>query len=108
MAAQAVLRINEAEEAGREILRKAGEQARQVTSAADKEAGDRARNMVSEAQKAKQVMIDAAKQKAETDSEELLAGGRAERDKLLSPEPVKRRDAINFVIERVVGGNGNH
>jgi len=108
LAAEAVLRINEAEEQGREILRKASDRARQITSGAEKEAKDKAKNMIAEAQKTRQAMIDAARQEAEKGSQELLAGGEAERNRLLSLEPARRRDAIDFVMKKVVGDNGNH
>ena len=107
MAAEAVLRVREVELKSKETITKATEQARRITAEADKKAQERKKEILRQARATRQEVIDAATKKAEQESADLTQQGNAERDRLLTPDPAKEQEAINFIIERIVSVNGD-
>lgn len=102
MAAQAVLRIKDAEDAGKELVRRANEQARQIMSDAAKESDRRCKEILDEAQKKRLQMMKNAEETAENDCGELIARGENERDSILSPPRERLDKAVELITERIV------
>ena len=107
MAAEAVLKVRDAERQNKTIIEHANEQARQITAEAERAAQEMRKNAVRDARTAGRDLVEAAATRAEQESAELLRHGEAERERLSSPEAAKLEEAINFVIERIVNANGN-
>ena len=108
MASEAVLQVKQAEEQGKELIRRSAEQSKQIVSDAHREAQNRRRNIIGDADKQRVQLISAASGEAARDAETLERNGCVEREKLLSPAPIRRSQAVNRIVERIVSVNGNH
>jgi V/A-type H+-transporting ATPase subunit G/H len=107
LAAEAVQKVKEAEERGKDIIREATDQARRAVAEADRSAADRRKSILAEAAKNRQDSIDAATLQAEKDCEALLEEGARDRELLLSPDPGKFDGAVKLIVERIVRVNGD-
>ena len=107
MATEAVLKIVEAEDKAKEIIRSAGDAARQTVAAAQKAAAEKKKLLIAQALQSKAEQITAASQKAEKDCAPLIAEGAKARRALLSPDPANLEKAITLIMERTVRADGN-
>lgn len=108
MAAEAVLKVKEAEDQAKEIIRAANENARSMLSSAEKDAAKQNKAILDEAARGRLELIAASTEKAERDCESLVADGIREREALLSPDQSKFKSAVQLIVERIVSGDGNH
>ena len=102
MAQEAVLRVKQAEDSGKEMVRAATEQARQLVADARKQAVDRRTQIIDRANEARAEKIAQGAQKAQAQCDALAQQGRAERDGYLAPQADKRERAIKLIMERIV------
>lgn len=106
MAAEAVLKVKQAEEQGNELVRKANEEAKELIRKAEADGLTRQKGIITEASRMKAEMIAAANQKAVQGCAGLLSEGEAQRQRILNPEPQRFEQAVQIVIERIVNVNG--
>lgn len=102
MAAEAVGKIRETEEKGREIIKKAGDEAKRILSAAREEGAARRKSLLEEAGRERESMLRAAAERAGKRCEAIAAEGAAERERILSPESSRMESAVRLVMERIV------
>lgn len=102
MAAEAVLKIKEAEDRGRELIRKAGEEARQIALSYERNSAEQRNTILVKAKNTKAEIIDAAVKKAGTECEELERRGDEEKKAILDPGAEKLEQTIKFITERIV------
>ena len=107
MAAEAVLRIKEAEDAGSELIRRASEEARDILKKAESDGAAQKKAIIAEAERMKAELIEKAVQKAEADCAEFVEAGRAERDGILRPQAEKLEKAAQIATERIVKTDGD-
>jgi F0F1-type ATP synthase membrane subunit b/b' len=102
LAKQAVLKIKEAEGLGRERLRAATEEARQITQSYAQNAAEQREAILIKAQHVRSGIIAAATKKAEASCEELELAAEAEKRAILNPGAERLEQAIKFITERIV------
>jgi vacuolar-type H+-ATPase subunit H len=102
LAKQAVLRIKEAEGLGRDKLRAATEEARQIAQSYAQNAAEQREAILIKAQHVREGTIAAATQKAEASCGELERAAEAERRAILNPGAEKLEEAIKYITERIV------
>ena len=107
MASEAVLRIKEAEDKAKEVIRRANENAKQIVTAAQKAAEAKRSEILKNAHDAKAADISQAALKAEKKCEALLAEGARTRQSILAPEPAKLAQAVDLIVKRMVSVSGN-
>jgi vacuolar-type H+-ATPase subunit H len=108
LAVEAVLKVKEAEDQGKELLRAANDAARSILQNAEKEAAGQKKSILDAAARERKTLVEAAISQAEWDSGPLVTAGAQERERLLSPEPAKFEGAVNLIVERIVSGDGDH
>jgi V/A-type H+-transporting ATPase subunit G/H len=108
LAVEAVLKVKEAEEQSREILRTANDAARSILLNAEKEAARQKKSILDAAADERKTLVEAAVSQAEWDSGPLVTEGAQERERLLSPDTGKFEGAVNLIVERIVSGDGDH
>jgi V/A-type H+-transporting ATPase subunit G/H len=108
LAVEAVLKVKEAEEQSREILRAASDAARAILLNAEKEAARQKRSILDAAADERKALVEAAVSQAEWDAGPLVAEGAKDRELLLSPDTGKFEGAVNLIVERIVSGDGDH
>lgn len=106
MAAEAVLKVKQAEEQGNEMVRKANDEAKELIRKAEADGLTRQKGIIAEANRMKEEMIAAANHKAVQGCADLLSEGEAQRQRILNPEPQRFEQAVQIVIERIVNVNG--
>jgi vacuolar-type H+-ATPase subunit H len=107
LAAEAVFKIKEAEDQGKELVRKAGDEARQLVADAKRDGGESKKSILADAAREKKDLMDAAVRRADKRCEAIVSEGAAEREKLLAPPGEKLSSAIKLVMERIVSTNGD-
>lgn len=106
MAAEAVLKVKQAEEQASEIVRRASDEAKELIRKAETEGRTRQKEVIAEANRMKAEMIDRAGKAAVSGCSDLLREGEAQKQKILNPEPQRFEQAVQIVIERIVNVNG--
>lgn len=107
MAAEALLKVREAEEQGGELVRRANDEAKEMIRKAEADGLTRQKAIIAEANRMKAEMIEQAGRKAVQGCADLLSEGEAQRQRILNPDPQKFEQAVQIVIERIVNVNGN-
>jgi V/A-type H+-transporting ATPase subunit G/H len=102
LAAEAVLKINEAEEAGNEKIKNANTEAKDILRKADITAEEKGKEIIESARERKAAMIEASIKKAEKDCENLIQQGNAEKDSIQNMDQSKIEKAAAVVFERIV------
>lgn len=102
MAAQAVFKIKETEDKGKEIIRKAKEESKRILAQAREDCESQKQVLLEKTLAEKQGIIQAAVDKANKQCETITAQGAAQRKKLLDPDQSKLERAIQLVMERIV------
>lgn len=102
MAAEAVLKVSEAEERGGELLRQAGEEARDIVKQAEADGERKRKAIIEEALKTRDVAIKAAVDKAGRECAEMAKRGDEEVQKLPSPGKARFDKAVSIIVERIV------
>lgn len=107
MAAEAVLKVKQAEEQASELVRKANDEAKELIRKAEADGLSRQKAVIMEANRQKAEMIEQANLRAVQGCADLLREGESQRQQILNPEPQKFEQAVQIVIERIVNVNGN-
>lgn len=102
MAAEAVYKIKETEDKGKEAIKKANEEAKKILAEAKENSVKQKQSVLEEALRKKAAMIQSAVERANKRCEEISAEGAEEREKLLSPDSARLERAIQLVMERIV------
>lgn len=102
MAVEAVLKIKEAEERGKAVIRGAGEEARKIAQSYAANCEEQKNTILVKAKNTREVIIKSAEQKAESECDELQKKGDAEKEKIFNPGAEKVEQAIKFITERIV------
>lgn len=102
MAQEAVFRVKEAEDQGKELIRKATEEARHISSSYARNAMEQKEAIMVKANHAREETIRKAVQKAEADCEALMKSGSSEKNAILNPGADKLKKAVRFITERIV------
>lgn len=102
MAAEAVYKIKEFEDKGKEIVKNANEEAKRILASSTEDCEQERDAMLQNMQWQRTTMIQAAVDKANKACEEIISQGAAEREALLTPASDKLESAIKLVMERIV------
>lgn len=102
MAAEAVHKVKEAEERGRDIRKRAGEEAKRLLAEAREQGAAQKKSTEQEARQLKKEMLQSAVKRADENCRAIEARGTEERAKLLAPEASRMERAIQLVMERIV------
>ena len=102
MAKEAVLKIKQAEERGKEQLRAATEEARQITQSYAQNAAEQREAILIKARHTREGIIAARTKKAEAKCGELAREAEVEKRAILNPGEAKLEQAIKFITERIV------
>lgn len=102
MAAEAVLKVKEAEEKGSELIRKSNEEAKEIIKRSGFDGEKKRKAIVNEACKTKEKIIEMAVNKAALECSELIKKGSEEKANILNPEKKKFERAVSLVVERIV------
>ncbi len=102
MAGEAVLKIKQAEEAGRELVRAATEEARQITQSYAQNAAEQRETILVKARNTRDKIIDSAVKKAQAECGKLSAEAEKEKQSILSPGAERLEAAIKYITERIV------
>lgn len=102
MAGEAVLKIKETEDRGKELIRASTEEARQIADNYAKNSAEQRDAMLVKAENTKAEIIEAAAKKAGAECEELGKHGALEKEAILNPGAEKLEQAIKFITERIV------
>ena len=106
MAAEAILKIKDAEDQAAELIKKAQEATKNLIADAQLEGEKQYKAIVSGAREQASQLVSEAVFAAEKNAAQELLKGNEEKEKILSPAPAKLAQAVQLVIERVVS-NGN-
>lgn len=102
MAAEAVYKIKETEEKGKEVVRQANEEAKRILAAARETSAGKKKELLDQALREKAAIVQSAVDKANKTCEGIAAKGAEERDNILAPDSSKVERAIQLVMERIV------
>lgn len=106
MAAEAVLKIKEAEEKGSERVKNASERAKEVIRTAESSAALKKNEIIGEAGKRRTEIIGAALEKAAAECGELSKIGNAEKEKILNPSSDAFGSAVEYAVEKILKAEG--
>lgn len=107
MAAEAILKVKQAEEQASELVRRANDEAKEQIRKAEADGLARQKEIILEANQMKAEMIEQANHKAVQGCADLLSEGEAQRQRILNPDPQKLEQAVQIVIERILNVNGD-
>jgi V/A-type H+-transporting ATPase subunit G/H len=107
MAAEAVLKVREAEEKARETLSKSAEEAKEIINNAGSEGEKKRRAILDEAYESKKRVIETAVGKAGEECLKLSDDGEKAKAGILNPDKKKFKKAEDLVIERIVNYSGH-
>ncbi len=107
MAADAVVKIKEAEEKGAEIIRLANEQAKEIIQNASKDGLQKRLEIITQANMERIKIIEAAIKSANESCKPLIDEGNKAKGRIKHPDPNALKKATDIVIERIVNARGN-
>ena len=107
LAAEAVLRLKEAENDGSELIRQSSDEAREIVRKAEIDCAAKKKAIIAEAEKMKTAIIEATGKKAEAECSELVKAGRSEKERILNPDTAKLEAAVKMVTDKILAHPSN-
>lgn len=107
LAADAVLKVKEAEDNGSEVIKRANEVSKDILKNAEADAQKKCKAILDEAYRMKAEIIEAASKKAAEECNGLILKGDEEKEKVLHPDKAKFDRASDLIVERIVNLNGH-